>query len=71
MLSFKKLETSAKNNDSKDFEFAFFDDIDEALIEGLTQNQDFFTLLLNNKEIKKDVMGIFIEMIYKELRNKK
>jgi len=70
-LSFKKLETSAKNNDSKDFEFAFFDDIDEALIEGLTQNQDFFTLLLNNKEIKKDVMGIFIEMIYKELRNKK
>jgi AcrR family transcriptional regulator len=43
----------------------FFDD---ALIEGLTQNQDFFTLLLQNEEIKKEVLGIFTDEIYKSLR---
>ncbi len=48
-----KLKTSAKNNTVKDFEFAYFDDIDDALIAGLSQNQDFFSLLLSNDEIKK------------------
>ena len=31
----------------------YFDDVDDALIEGLSQNQDFFSLLLNNEEVKK------------------
>ena len=31
-----------KTNIQKDFEFSYFDDIDDALIEGLEQNQDFF-----------------------------
>ncbi len=53
----------------KDFEFAYFDNIDNALIEGLEQNQDFFSLLLNNNEIKKQVLGIFSEEIYNCLRN--
>jgi len=64
----EKLRTSAKNNTVKDFEFAYFDDIDDALIEGLSQNQDFFSLLLNNDEIKREVLGIFSEEIYKSLR---
>lgn len=68
LLKSEKLKTSAKNNDEKNFEFAFYDDIDDALIEGLSQNQDFFTLLLNNKEIKKEVLGIFADEIYKTLR---
>jgi len=42
--------------------------IDDALIEGLSQNQDFFTLLLQNEEIKKEVLGIFADEIYKSLR---
>ena len=46
----------------------FYDDIDDALIEGLEQNQDFFTLLLNNEEIKKQVLGIFTSEIYRSLR---
>ena len=39
------------------------------MIEGLSQNQDFFTLLLQNEEIKKEVLGIFAEEIYKSLRD--
>ena len=69
LLKSEKLKTSAKNNTEKDFEFAYFDDIDDALIEGLEQNQDFFTLLLSNDEIKRQVLGIFTEEIYKSLRN--
>lgn len=68
MLKSDKLRTSAKNNTEKDFEFAYFDGIDDALIEGLSQNQDFFSLLLNNDEIKKEVLGIFASEIYKSLR---
>ena len=55
-------------NDGRPFEFSYFDDIDDALIEGLEQNQDFFSLLLSNDEIKKQVLGIFTEEIYKSLR---
>ena len=68
LLKSEKLKTSAKNNTEKDFEFSYFDDIDNALIEGLEQNQDFFSLLLSNAEIKREVLGIFAEEIYKSLR---
>ena len=68
LMKSDKLKTSAKNNTVKDFEFSYFDDIDDALIEGLSQNQDFFSLLLGNDDIKKEVLGIFTEEIYKSLR---
>ena len=68
LLKSEKLKTSAKNNTVKDFEFSYFDDIDDALIEGLSQNQDFFSMLLSNDDIKKQVLGIFTEEIYKSLR---
>ena len=41
----EKLRASAQNNTERDFEFAYFDNIDDALVEGLEQNQDFFSLL--------------------------
>lgn len=69
MMKSEKLKTSAKNNTEKDFEFAYFDNIDDALIEGLEQNQDFFSLLLGNDEIKKKVLGIFSEEIYNSLKD--
>ena len=70
MLKSEKLKTAAQNNTEKDFEFPYFDNIDEALIEGLEQNQDFFSLLLENEEMKKRVMGIFMDEIYNELKEK-
>ncbi|WP_294134186.1 type I restriction endonuclease subunit R [uncultured Clostridium sp.] len=69
MMKSEKLKTSAKSNTEKDFEFAYFDNIDDALIEGLEQNQDFFSLLLGNDEIKKKVLGIFSEEIYNSLKD--
>ena len=64
-----KLRTSAKNNTQKDFEFSYFDGIDDALIEGLSQNQDFFSLLISNDDMKRQVLGIFAEGMYKSLRS--
>ena len=68
LMKSEKLKTSAKNNTQKDFEFSYFDDIDDALIEGLSQNQDFFSLMLSNDEMKHQVLGIFSDEIYKSLR---
>jgi len=62
------LKVSAKNNNYDDFKFAYYDNIDEALMEGWSQNQEFFTMLLNNEEIKKDVLSIFMSDVYKTLR---
>lgn len=70
LLKSKELRKKAQNNTIQDFEFAYFEDIDSALIEGLSQNQDFFTLLLENEEIKREVLGIFTEEIYKSLKKK-
>ena len=69
LLKSDKLRESARSNTEKDFEFAYFDDIDEALLQGLSQNQDFFSLLLNNDDLKKQVLGIFTEEIYNSLRS--
>lgn len=69
LMKSEKLKTSAKNNTQQDFEFSYFDDIDNALIEGLSQNQDFFSLLLSNDEMKRQVLGIFADEIYKSLRS--
>ena len=68
LMKSDKLKASAKNNSVKDFEFSYFDDIDDALIEGLEQNQDFFSLLLNDEELKHEVLGIFTEEIYNSLK---
>lgn len=53
LLKSDKLKTSVRNNTVKDFKFSCFNDIDDALLEGLEQNQDFFSLLLSNDEIKR------------------
>ena len=52
----------------KDFELTYFDNIDNIVVDGLDQNQKFFTFLLKNKEFKKEILGTFAEEIYKALR---
>ena len=68
LLKSEKLRASAKNNTEQDFAFSFYDDTDDALIEGLSQNQEFFTMLLNNDEVKRSVLGIFLHDVYQQLR---
>lgn len=68
LLKSEKPRASAKNNTEQDFAFSFYDDTDDALIEGLSQNQEFFTMLLNNDEVKRSVLGIFLHDVYQQLR---
>lgn len=63
------LRDSARNNSLKDFRFAFFDAVQDALLDGYEQNQDFFALLLENDEKKRELMQVFLEDVYKNLRN--
>ncbi len=70
LLKSEKLQQSALVNSEDEFRFSYFDDIDEALVQGLEQNQDFFSMLLNNEEIKKQVLGIFVTEVYKTLKKK-
>ena len=51
-----------------DFEFSYYSAIDDALLAGLGQNQEFFSHLLNNDDVKKQLMGLFSRDIYQNLR---
>ena len=62
------LRDSARNNTLRDFKFAYFDAVQDALLEGFEQNQEFYTLLLDNDEKKRELMQVFLEDIYKNLR---
>lgn len=63
------LKASAKSNTVNDFAFAYFDSIDDALLDGRAQNQEFYDLLLKNQKIRDDVLGIFLEEIYNSLKS--
>src|SRR5574344_1719299 len=67
----EELRNSAKNNKEKDFEFSYFDHIDDALIDAMAEDKEFSSFLLKNEDIKKQVLGIFAHEIYKSLRNTK
>lgn len=68
LLKKNDLKDSAKHNSLKDFGFAYFDAVQDALIEGFEQNQDFFSLLLSNGEKTREIMQLFIKDVYGNLR---
>lgn len=68
LLKNENLKVGAKNNNEADFVFSFYDDADEALLEGLMSNNEFFTLLLNNQNLKKRVLDAFKHSVYVELK---
>ena len=47
------------------------DYIDDAIIKGLEQNQEFYSRLLNNEDLKHSVLGVFSDDLYHELRDEK
>ena len=71
MKSNPDLLASAKNNTQDDFALAYYSNIENALIDGLEQNQEFFTLLLKQPELQKELLGLFLSDIYKSLRDNK
>ena len=70
LLKDEKLKASARTNTLKDFHFSYDDSLEDALLDGYEQSDDFYALLLNNDELKKKVMHIFIEDVYKSLKAK-
>lgn len=69
MLKSTKLHTSANVNSLSDFTFSYYDEVDDALLKGISKNEEFFNMLLGNDDIKKEVLDIFLEEIYKSLKN--
>ena len=51
---------------------ASYDDcVQDALVEGYDQNADFYTLLLNNEEVRSKIANVFLQEIYKILKDEK
>lgn len=68
MMKSDVIRRRALHNSEQDFEIAFFDNLNDALVKGMEQNRDFFTMLLNNKDMKEQILGIFVDEIYKSIR---
>ena len=66
-----RLKQSAHVNSREDFKFAFEEEIDNALTEGYSQSQDLFGALLNNEAFKKRMANIFLNDVYKSLKERK
>jgi type I restriction enzyme R subunit len=66
-----RLKASAKNNPFSDFKFTYKDSVSDALVEGYDQNVDFYTLLLGNEELRDKITDVFMEEVYKTLREGK
>ena len=64
----ERLEKSAKNNSLNEFKFTYDDCVQDALVEGYDQNVDFYTLLLNNEEVRAKFANVFMTEVYQLLR---
>ena len=63
-----ELKESALHNSRDNFTEAYYDHLDNALIQGNADTKQFFNLLLNNEGLKKEIMGIFIDEMYHKFR---
>ncbi len=68
LLRDERLKASAKNNPLSDFKFTYEDSVSDALVAGYEQNVDFYTLLLGNGELRERITNVFMEEIYRTLR---
>ena len=63
-----RLTKSAKNISLDDFKFTYDDCIQDALVKGYDQNADFYTMLLNNEDVRAQIASVFKSEIYRILR---
>ena len=64
----ERLEKSARSNSIDEFKFTYDDCVQDALVEGFDQNVDFYTLLLNNDEVRAKFASVFMTEVYIVLR---
>lgn len=62
------LVASAQNNTEEDFAFTYYDKVDDVLVDGLENVQEFLGALLNDKESKRRVFDFLMPDIYRYLR---
>ena len=64
------MKISANINSFSNFGFSYYKNVDKALIEGYEHNKELYKLLLDDEDIKKRILGIYMEDIYKNLKDK-
>lgn len=69
LMESEELKVAARNNTEPDFEFKFWEVLSDLLIDNLDEDEEFFSLLLNNDEMRKEVFGIYVNDIYVILRD--
>ena len=67
LLKNKRLKDSANSNTISDFRFAYYDAVQDALMEGYEQNMDLSSVLLKDDKMNKNLMGVFLEDVYNNL----
>lgn len=70
MLDSDKLKQSAQNNDFNNFQLSYYDQLEDALIDGAEQNQEFLQFLLSNEDLQHKVLGVFAQEVYKHFKDK-
>jgi len=71
LLKDERLRASARSNPLSDFKFTYKDSVNDALVAGYEQNIDFYTFLLGNAEYREKLTQVFMEEIYRLLRESK
>ncbi|NMA73456.1 MAG: type I restriction endonuclease subunit R [Bacteroidales bacterium] len=69
LLRNERLQASARSNDLKHFKYVFEDSVEDALVESFDQNVDFFTTLLNDKDLRRKITEVFLEEIYNQFNS--
>ena len=64
----EELRQSALHNSRENFADAYYDHLNNALVQGSEDSKQFFYLLLKNPDLKKEIMGIFIDELYQKFR---
>lgn len=70
LMSNNDLKTSANTNPFSNFGFSYYKNVDKALIEGYEHNKELYKLLLDDEDAKKHILGIYMEDVYKNLKDK-
>lgn len=71
LLQNERLKASARSNPLADFRFTYKDSVNDALVAGYEQNVDFYTFLLGNAEYREKLTQVFMEDVYRTLRDSK
>jgi len=69
LLKDERLKASARSNPIADFRFTYKDSVNDALVAGYEQNMDFYTFLLGNAEYRERITQVFMEDVYRTLRD--